>query len=424
MSLLLMKHEYINYNPFNERNVKGVRPYYSGRRSQMSDQLLDRRRGQTYFDGTLDDLPLTLEAFRVYCHLIRRASGKNSAFPSYQKIGLVCFGGSFPDSSPESLRQKAIAAIKELISWNLITKITRNRDDGSKSSNQYRLNDQSEWRSSPTEKTELARKKGTFRGNRFTKSEQKEEVVVPNYQGGGSPQLPAGGSPQLPALVVGDYSIKDLNYEGITHIKELGEVVCVEEQKKEQQKQVPIQDLIIHSDSSSDQQNQDSASTSKSTLEVQSCTAISKKPNKPNKQTSQVLESKGKGWQCPEPKFKEDFLHWKGAKMLQDGVRGVDKVNCYSRALGWAGRHPEEANALFLGWFASERETTPENNAPDFTKMGTLIHLELANKLSTMGLEDFVEAESWHKEWIDHVMTLRQQDFSIYNLVKRFVNQN
>ncbi|MCC5603373.1 helix-turn-helix domain-containing protein [Nostoc favosum] len=50
-----------------------------------------------------------MEAFRVYSHLCRRAGCDNNAFPSYKSIGEACFRGSFPGSSTETLRQKAIA---------------------------------------------------------------------------------------------------------------------------------------------------------------------------------------------------------------------------------------------------------------------------------------------------------------------------
>ena len=192
----------------------------------MTDTLQDNRRGQTYFDSHLDDLPLTLEAFRVYCHLIRRAGKGVSAFPSYRTIGSQCFKGSYPESSPEALRQKAIAAIKELISWNMLIKQLQHRDNGSASSNLYMLTDYSDWFEQATEKPELARKKGTFNGNRFTKN-----------KGGGSRPLPGGvvvndyqgGSEPLPGVVVNDYQggsgelsrIKEIHMKGNPISKEI-----------------------------------------------------------------------------------------------------------------------------------------------------------------------------------------------------------
>ncbi|MCC5670363.1 helix-turn-helix domain-containing protein, partial [Nostoc sp. CHAB 5784] len=90
-----------------------------------------RRKRHIYIDSKLDDLPLTMEAFRVYSHLCRRAGCDNNAFPSYKSIGEACFRGSFPGSSTETLRQKAIAAVSELVSWNLITKTSITKSNGS-----------------------------------------------------------------------------------------------------------------------------------------------------------------------------------------------------------------------------------------------------------------------------------------------------
>ncbi|MEH2076502.1 MAG: helix-turn-helix domain-containing protein [Nostoc sp.] len=100
-----------------------------------------------------------MEAFRVYCHLCRRAGCDNNAFPSYKSIGEACFRGSFPGSSTETLRQKAIAAVSELVSWNLITKTPKTKPNGSVSSNQYQLTDIDEWFVFPTKQSSLIRGK-------------------------------------------------------------------------------------------------------------------------------------------------------------------------------------------------------------------------------------------------------------------------
>jgi hypothetical protein len=174
----------------------------------MSDTLSERRRKQIYIDSKLDELPLTMEAFRVYCHLARRAGRDGQAFPSYKSIAQSCFKGSFPNSSIDSLRQKAIAAVKELISWNLIEKREDCRADGSQSTNHYELTDLSEWLEEPIEPSTLARKPGTFRGNRYTKKPE-----------GGSPELPTPvvtnyhpSSHQLPPLVVTNYPVVATDY--------------------------------------------------------------------------------------------------------------------------------------------------------------------------------------------------------------------
>ncbi|MDZ8070419.1 MAG: hypothetical protein RMY64_33230 [Nostoc sp. DedQUE08] len=71
----------------------------------------NRRKRHIYMDSKLDDLPLTMEAYRVYCHLCRRAGCDNNAFPSYKSIGEFCFRGSFPNSPTDTLRRKAIAVM-------------------------------------------------------------------------------------------------------------------------------------------------------------------------------------------------------------------------------------------------------------------------------------------------------------------------
>ena len=380
-----------------------------------------------FIPGFLDDYPLEPEEFRLYAHILRRA-GSNGCFESIPNMARHCRMGE------KSVKN----ALKLLLAAKMLVATPR---PGITSV--YDLTPAKEWVAAE----DIASLRSEIKSSKKDKSKKTLEGVGskmtpvkndPGLFGVGSKMTPVKNDPSQKEPgggVKNDRGVgSKMTYEGSTikdqllkeHTHEENELffesmngseVCAEEEKIQA---VEIEQLL-ESNKDGAVNNPITSQQNEPTFHEDQDPAIS---TKPNKRTSQVLESKGKGWQCPEPKFKEDFLHWKGAKMLQDGVRGVDKVNCYSRALGWAGRHPEEANALFLGWFASERETTPENNAPDFTKMGTLIHLELANKLSTMGLEDFVKAESWHKEWIDYVMTLRQHDFSIYNLVERFVNQN
>jgi hypothetical protein len=130
-------------------------------------------------------------------------------------MGEQCFRGSYPESSTESLRQKAIAAIKELTAWNMVIKQPQYRDNGSASSNLYILTDYSDWFTTPTAKPELSRKKGTFNGNRFTKKERGGSerlpggVVVNDYQ---------GSSDSLPGVVVNDYQGSS---DSLPHIKEI-----------------------------------------------------------------------------------------------------------------------------------------------------------------------------------------------------------
>ncbi|BBD70608.1 hypothetical protein NIES4072_69750 [Nostoc commune NIES-4072] len=145
----------------------------------QSDSFSDgRKKRHIYIDSKLDDLPLTMEAFRVYCHLCRRAGCDNNAFPSYKSIGEACFRGSFPNSPTETLRRKAMAAVDELVCWNLITKATKKKLDGSPSSNQYRLTDIDDWFTEATKQSSLTR------GKAKTSNGETTRVVLGEHQGG------------------------------------------------------------------------------------------------------------------------------------------------------------------------------------------------------------------------------------------------
>ncbi|MBG1268738.1 hypothetical protein [Nostoc sp. WHI] len=172
----------------------------------------NRRKRHIYMDSKLDDLPLTMEAYRVYCHLCRRAGCDNNAFPSYKSIGEACFRGSFPHSPTESLRRKAIAAVNELISWNLVTKTSREKD-GFQTSNHYSLTDLEDWFPYATKPSSLIRGKKDSSG----------EGRIPRGAGGtlgvalgehprgagGTPPVVLGGHPGSAGGTPKDYPIKD-----------------------------------------------------------------------------------------------------------------------------------------------------------------------------------------------------------------------
>jgi hypothetical protein len=112
---------------------------------KQSDRVFDARERHVFMPARFDDLNLTLEAFRVYCHLSRRTNKETrTAYPSYAKIGEICFRGSYPNSSKASLKAKAIAAVNELIEFGLIRKELQDEDDGY-SHNVYHLTGQNEW---------------------------------------------------------------------------------------------------------------------------------------------------------------------------------------------------------------------------------------------------------------------------------------
>ena len=78
-----------------------------------------------YTHSAVDDFGLTPNAFRVYCHLCRRAGKDNRAFPSHESIGEVCFS-SISDSANWRFRL-SVKAVNELLARGMITKTLRSR---------------------------------------------------------------------------------------------------------------------------------------------------------------------------------------------------------------------------------------------------------------------------------------------------------
>lgn len=169
----------------------------------------NRRKRHIYMDSKLDDLPLTMEAYRVYCHLCRRAGCDNNAFPSYKSIGEFCFRGSFPNSPTDTLRRKAIAAVNELICWNLITKTSR-ENNGLQTSNHYSLTDMEDWFPNPLKPSSLIRGKKDLGGVGGTLG-----VVLGGHPGsaGGTPPVVLGEHPGSVGGTPKDYPIKDYPIE-------------------------------------------------------------------------------------------------------------------------------------------------------------------------------------------------------------------
>lgn len=95
----------------------------------------------------LDDAPLSVWAFRVYAHLVRRAGKNGEIFPSYQSIGEACFRATYgPDANPKSLRNKAMLAMKELTQAGLVLKRERSRKGTRESdTNVYKLTPRRQW---------------------------------------------------------------------------------------------------------------------------------------------------------------------------------------------------------------------------------------------------------------------------------------
>jgi len=157
----------------------------------MTDQLRDRRKRPVFIHSSLDDLPLSMEAFRVYCHLARRVNDHNEAWPSYRTLGECCFRGSYPASTSDSLRRKAISAVGELIQWNLVAVENRPANDGSQTTNLYSLTDELEWNTSNTTPSANARKSRTYQPRQKSGSVQNiPETILPFAQDCNTQSLP------------------------------------------------------------------------------------------------------------------------------------------------------------------------------------------------------------------------------------------
>jgi hypothetical protein len=149
--------------------------------------LKDERTPWLHVHSAYDEMPLTLEAFRVLAHLSRKAANDNGkAFPSYATIGETCFRGSYPNSSSDTLRRKAMKAVKELVGYGLIRKETIYRKNSSETlGNTYVLAHTSEWKLQPQESESQRKCQGTRDGG---------AGGAPG-EGGGAGGAP-GGAPQ------------------------------------------------------------------------------------------------------------------------------------------------------------------------------------------------------------------------------------
>jgi hypothetical protein len=98
-----------------------------------------------FIHSELDDLPLSSRAFRVYAHLARRAGRTNDAWPSYRSIGEKCFRKELPDSTSDTLRRMAMAAVEELVEAGLIRKIVNVDEEKVHKTNHYALTPRNEW---------------------------------------------------------------------------------------------------------------------------------------------------------------------------------------------------------------------------------------------------------------------------------------
>lgn len=116
---------------------------------QQDNYCFDDRRPASV-NLRIEDVNLTLEAFRVYVHLVARQAKKMPP-PSYTEIGVECFRGSYPNAAKSTLKVKAISAVAELIEKGLIATQERVDHAGGRIANNYELLDAKNWRYSSTE---------------------------------------------------------------------------------------------------------------------------------------------------------------------------------------------------------------------------------------------------------------------------------
>jgi hypothetical protein len=107
--------------------------------------VTDSRDVPIFLHSKLDDYGLTLWAFRVYAHLCRRAGVNGVAWPTYRSIGRTCFGSSFPTWQDDTLRRRAMEAVRELEEKKLIRVIRRANADGGSAPNIFEITRVSEW---------------------------------------------------------------------------------------------------------------------------------------------------------------------------------------------------------------------------------------------------------------------------------------
>ena len=114
--------------------MKPPEPYMSSHkinRTEPPAELHDARNLPVIFvHSSLDDAGLSPEAFRVYCHIARRA-GERGAFPSVRSIGECC-GMS---------RRPVMRSLRELIDRHMVSKQSRPGE-----TSVYRLTHHGSWR--------------------------------------------------------------------------------------------------------------------------------------------------------------------------------------------------------------------------------------------------------------------------------------
>ncbi|AWT37830.1 hypothetical protein DM785_19135 (plasmid) [Deinococcus actinosclerus] len=95
----------------------------------------------------LDEAPLSVDAFRVYAHFVRRAGRDGLVHPAYQSIGETCFRATMgATANPRSLRNRAMKAVRELEAIGLVIKKARTKRGKAESdTNVYVLTPKRQW---------------------------------------------------------------------------------------------------------------------------------------------------------------------------------------------------------------------------------------------------------------------------------------
>ena len=153
-----------------------------------------------FVHSALDDLGLTPEEFRVYCHLARRASG-GQAWPSKKSIAQVC----------AIHLQTVEKVLKALETYRMVRVVSR---QGQGLPNLYSLTKQTEWMT-PDEIDTLRPKRGKAQGvpetNRYPSESGTRYKGVPISLGQGVPETNGQGVPETNRYE--GYPIRESNKE-------------------------------------------------------------------------------------------------------------------------------------------------------------------------------------------------------------------
>jgi hypothetical protein len=109
--------------------------------------IRDERTPWLHVHSAYDEMPLTIEAFRVLCHFARRANNETKETKTtYKNIGETCFKATYPNSAPNTLRRRAIKAVSELEGFGLVRKEPWYTDGGDLLGNIFILTHTTSWK--------------------------------------------------------------------------------------------------------------------------------------------------------------------------------------------------------------------------------------------------------------------------------------